>query len=181
MLGIAITGLLAAFMAGVAANVTAFNTVVSYDLWQAYVRKDEPDEYSVRFGRIATVLGIIVAIGTALIAAGFNSIMDYIQELFSFFNTPMVATFILAMFWRRATPWGGFWGAGAAFVVDVVVSLPTQPKPDHELRGLVWGLTETEDTTAEEDPAERVWWRRPVVLGGIALALTALLYLIFLF
>jgi SSS family solute:Na+ symporter len=65
MLGIAITGLLAAFMAGVAANVTAFNTVVSYDLWQAYVRKDEPDEYYIRFGRIATVLGIVVAIGTA--------------------------------------------------------------------------------------------------------------------
>jgi solute:Na+ symporter, SSS family len=66
-------------------------------------------------------------------------------------------------------------------VVTVAVSLATQPKPDHELRGLVWGLIETEDTTAEEDPAERVWWRRPVVLGVIALILTALLYLIFLF
>jgi solute:Na+ symporter, SSS family len=217
MLGIAITGLLAAFMAGVAANVTAFNTVVSYDLWQAYVRKDEPDEYYVRFGRIATVLGIIVAIGTAFIAAGFNSIMDYIQALFSFFNAPLFATFVVAMFWKRATPWGGFWGlasgtfaavavhflhsrgpldlgsplaadfwgAGAAFVVDVVVtvavSLATQPKPDHELRGLVWGLTETRDPSAEQDPAERVWWRRPAVLGGIALLLTALLYLIFVF
>jgi SSS family solute:Na+ symporter len=66
-------------------------------------------------------------------------------------------------------------------VVTVAVSLATQPKPDHELRGLVWGLTETEDRSAEEDPAERVWWRRPGVLGGIALALTALLYLIFVF
>jgi SSS family solute:Na+ symporter len=110
MLGIAITGLLAAFMAGVAANVTAFNTVVSYDLWQAYVRRDEPDEYYVRFGRIATVLGIIVAIGTAFIAAGFNSIMDYIQALFSFFNAPLFATFVMAMFWRRATPWGASGG-----------------------------------------------------------------------
>ena len=217
MLGIAITGLLAAFMAGVAANVTAFNTVVSYDLWQAYVRKDEPDQYYVRFGRIATVLGIVVAIGTAFIAAGFNSIMDYIQALFSFFNAPLFATFIIAMFWKRATPWAGFWGlasgtlaavavhflhsrgpldlgsplaadfwgAVAAFVVDVVVtvavSLVTQPKPDHELRGLVWGLTETEDVSAEQDPAERVWWRRPAVLGAIALALTALLYLVFVF
>jgi Na+/proline symporter len=78
-----------------------------------------------------------------------------------------------------------FWGAVAAFVVDavvtVVVSLFTRPKPDRELHGLVWGLTETGDDTAEEDPAERVWWRRPVVLGAIALALTVLLYLIFLF
>jgi solute:Na+ symporter, SSS family len=76
MLGIAITGLLAAFMAGVAANVTAFNTVVSYDLWQAYVRRDEPDAYYVRFGRIATVAGIVIAIGTAFIATGYNSMMD---------------------------------------------------------------------------------------------------------
>ncbi len=217
MLGIAITGLLAAFMAGVAANVTAFNTVVSYDLWQAYVRKHEPDQYYVRFGRIATVLGIVIAIGTAFIAAGYNSMMDYIQALFSFFNAPLFATFIIAMFWRRATPWAGFWGlaagtlaavavhflhsrgpldlgsplsadfwgAVAAFVVDAVVtvgvSLATRPKPDDELSGLVWGLTKTEDVTAERDPAERVWWRRPAVLGAIALVITALLYLIFLF
>jgi solute:Na+ symporter, SSS family len=217
MLGIAITGLLAAFMAGVAANVTAFNTVVSYDLWQAYVRKDEPDQYYVRFGRIATVVGVVIAIGTAFIAAGYTSMMDYIQALFSFFNAPLFATFIIAMFWRRATPWAGFWGlaagtlaavavhflhsrgpldlgsplsadfwgAVAAFVVDAVVtvgvSLATRPKPDDDLRGLVWGLTRTEDVTAERDPAERVWWRRPAVLGAIALAITALLYLVFLF
>ena len=216
MLGVAITGLLAAFMAGVAANVTAFNTVVSYDLWQAYVRKDEPDEYYVRFGRIATVAGVLIAIGTAFIAAGYNSMMDYIQALFSFFNAPLFATFIIAMFWRRATPWAGFWGlltgtltavavhflhsrgpldlgsplaadfwgAAAAFVLDaavtVGVSLATRPKPDEELRGLVWGLTETGDTSAEEDPEERVWWRRPAVLGTVALALTALLYLLLL-
>jgi solute:Na+ symporter, SSS family len=66
-------------------------------------------------------------------------------------------------------------------VVTIGVSLVTQPKPEHELRGLVWGLTETEDASAEQDPAERVWWRRPVVLGAIALALTALLYLLFIF
>jgi SSS family solute:Na+ symporter len=64
-------------------------------------------------------------------------------------------------------------------VVMVAVSLATRPKPDEELRGLVWGLTKTEDVSAERDPAERVWWRRPVVLGGIALALTVLLYLLF--
>jgi SSS family solute:Na+ symporter len=105
----------------VAANVTAFNTVVSYDLWQAYVRKDKPDQYYVRFGRIATVLGIIIAIGTAFIAAGFNSIMDYIQALFSFFNAPLFATFIIAMFWKRATPWAGFWGLASGTFAAVAV------------------------------------------------------------
>ena len=119
MLGIALAGLLAAFMAGVAANVSAFNTVVTYDLWEPYVRSGESDAYYLRFGRIATVTGIVVGIGTALIASGYTNIMDYIQTLFSFFNAPLFATFIIGMYWKRMTPWAGFWGliagtAGAA-------------------------------------------------------------------
>jgi solute:Na+ symporter, SSS family len=110
MLGIALAGLIAAFMAGVAANVSAFNTVVTYDLWQDYVQPDRDDLYYVRFGRIATVVGIAIGIGTALIASGYNNIMDYIQLLFSFFNAPLFATFIIGMFWKRTTPAGGFCG-----------------------------------------------------------------------
>jgi SSS family solute:Na+ symporter len=119
MLGVALAGLLAAFMAGVAANVSAFNTVVTYDLWEPYVRSGESDAYYLRFGRIATVTGIVIGIGTALIASGYTNIMDYIQTLFSFFNAPLFATFIIGMYWKRMTPWAGFWGlvagtAGAA-------------------------------------------------------------------
>ncbi len=119
MLGIALAGLLAAFMAGVAANVSAFNTVVTYDLWEPYVRSGKSDDYYLRFGRIATVTGIVIGIGTALIASGYNNIMDYIQLLFSFFNAPLFATFIIGMFWKRMTPWAGLYGliagtAGAA-------------------------------------------------------------------
>ena len=116
MLGIALAGLLAAFMAGVAANVSAFNTVVTYDLWEPYVRSGKSDEYYIRFGRIATVAGIVIGIGTALIASGYNNIMDYIQLLFSFFNAPLFATFIIGMFWKRMTPWAGFWGLVAGTV-----------------------------------------------------------------
>ncbi|HKG63430.1 MAG TPA: sodium:solute symporter family protein [Solirubrobacteraceae bacterium] len=119
MLGLALVGLIAAFMAGVAANVSAFNTVVTYDLWEPYVRSDRSDDYYLNFGRIATVAGILIGIATALIASGYNNIMDYIQLLFSFFNAPLFATFIIGMFWKRMTPWAGFWGllagtAGAA-------------------------------------------------------------------
>jgi solute:Na+ symporter, SSS family len=116
MLGIALAGLLAAFMAGVAANVSAFNTVVTYDLWEPYVRSGQSDEYYLRFGRIATVMGIVIGIGTALIASGYNNIMDYIQLLFSFFNAPLFATFIIGMYWKRMTPWAGFWGLVAGTV-----------------------------------------------------------------
>ena len=116
MLGLALVGLIAAFMAGVAANVSAFNTVVTYDLWEPYVRQGRDDDYYLRFGRIATVGGILIGILTALIASGYTNIMDYIQLLFSFFNAPLFATFIIGMFWRRMTPWAGFWGlvAGTA-------------------------------------------------------------------
>jgi SSS family solute:Na+ symporter len=110
MLGVALAGLIAAFMAGVAANVSAFNTVVTYDLWEPYVQKDRGDAYYLRFGRLATVAGILIGIATALIASGYNNIMDYIQLLFSFFNAPLFATFIIGMFWKRMTPWAGFFG-----------------------------------------------------------------------
>jgi len=110
MLGLALVGLIAAFMAGVAANVSAFNTVVTYDLWEPYVRQGRSDDYYLNFGRIATVVGILIGIATALIASGYNNIMDYIQLLFSFFNAPLFATFIIGMFWKRMTPWAGFYG-----------------------------------------------------------------------
>jgi SSS family solute:Na+ symporter len=109
MLGIALTGLLASFMAGVAANVSAFNTVVTTDLYEPYFKPDQPDQHYVWFGRIATVLAIVISIATALIASGYSNLMNYIQALFSIFNSPLFATFIIAMFWKRMTPAAGFW------------------------------------------------------------------------
>ncbi len=110
MLGIALTGLMASFMAGVAANVSAFNTVVTTDLVEPYLRKGKPDEWYVRFGRIATIGGIGVSIFTALIASTYDNLMNYLQALFSIFNAPLFATFIIGMFWKRMTPAAGFWG-----------------------------------------------------------------------
>jgi solute:Na+ symporter, SSS family len=110
MLGLAVAGLLAAFMAGVAANVSAFNTVVTYDLLEPYIRPGRADEEYVRYGRVATVAGIVISIATALIASGYTNIMNYIQVLFSVFNVPLFATFFIGMFWKRMTPWAGFWG-----------------------------------------------------------------------
>ena len=118
-LGIAVAGLLAAFMAGMAANVSSFNTVFTYDIWQTYVKKNKPDHYYLNVGRIVTVVGIVVGIGTAFIASQFSNIMNYIQTLFSFFNAPVFATFIIGMFWKRMTPWAGFFGLVSGFVAAV--------------------------------------------------------------
>lgn len=120
VLGIAVTGLLASFMAGMAANVSGFNTVFTYDLWQEYVAKDKPDGYYLRVGRIITVVGVVIGIGTAFIASGYSNIMDYIQALFSLFNAPLFGAFIIGMFWKRMSAWAGFWslllGTLAAFI-----------------------------------------------------------------
>ncbi|MCX5381963.1 sodium:solute symporter family protein [Streptomyces sp. NBC_00083] len=135
VLGIAVTGLLAAFMAGMAANVSSFNTVFTYDIWAKYVKKDRPDAYYLRFGRLITAIGVLASIGTAFIASSFSNIMGYLQTLFSFFNVPMFVVFVIGMFWKRASVksgvWGLFAGTSAAMVnyfwiyKQGVISIPT--------------------------------------------------------
>ena len=110
LLGLAITGLLAAFMAGMAANISAFNTVFSYDLYGDYLVKGRSDEHYLKVGRLATVAATVIAIFTASIAGSFSNMMDYLQTLFGFFNAPLFATFILGMFWKRMTPTAGWVG-----------------------------------------------------------------------
>ncbi|KQV76051.1 Na+/galactose cotransporter [Aeromicrobium sp. Root344] len=122
MLGIAIAGLLASFMAGMAANISAFNTVFSYDLWQQYVQKDREDSYYTRIGRIATVAATVIAIGTAGIASNYSNMMNYLQTLFGFFNAPLFATFILGMFWKRMTATAGWTGLVSGTVAAVLVA-----------------------------------------------------------
>ncbi|UJB42410.1 sodium:solute symporter family protein [Streptomyces sp. A1-5] len=213
VLGIAVTGLLAAFMAGMAANVSSFNTVFTYDIWAKYVKPGRPDGYYLRFGRLITAIGVLASIGTAFIASSFSNIMGYLQTLFSFFNVPMFVVFIIGMFWKRASVKSGVWGLlagttaamlnyfwiykqgiiaiptdqGANFVsaivgfvagalVMVVVTLFTEPKPEAELAGLVWGTTAPglEEPPSEGDDA---WYRKPALLGWGAVALAALCYL----
>ncbi len=110
MLGLGLTALLASFMSGMAGNVTAFNTVWTYDIYRAYIRPDEPDGHYVTVGRLATVVGVLLSIGTAYAVLAFESILDYLQLLHGIFLAPLFATFLLGMFWRRTTPWAGFAG-----------------------------------------------------------------------
>ena len=122
LLGLAIAGLMAAFMAGMAANISAFNTVFSYDLWERYVVREREDDYYLRIGRLATVGATVVAIFTASLASNFSNIMNYLQTLFGFFNAPLFATFILGMFWKRMTPTAGWVGLVAGTTSAVAVA-----------------------------------------------------------
>jgi solute:Na+ symporter, SSS family len=123
MLGLAIAGLLASFMAGMAANISSFNTVFSYDIWQDYVVKDREDGYYLRVGRLITVVATVAAMGTALIASQYSNLMDYLQLLFSFFNAPLFATFILGMFWKKMTPTAGWVGLVAGTLTAIIIAV----------------------------------------------------------
>ncbi len=116
MLGLGLTALLASFMSGMAGNVTAFNTVWTYDIYQSYIRPGATDEHYLWMGRVATVFGIAFSIAAAYMANRFNNIMDMLQLVFAFVNAPLFATFLLGMFWKRATGHGAFSGllAGTA-------------------------------------------------------------------
>jgi SSS family solute:Na+ symporter len=120
ILGLGLTALLASFMSGMAGNVTAFNTVWTYDIYQAYINKKGTDAHYLWMGRMATVGGIVLSIGAAYAATSFNNIMDALQLIFSLVNAPLFATFLLGMFWKRTTGHGAFTGlvagTGAALV-----------------------------------------------------------------
>ena len=224
LLGLGLTALMASFMSGMAGNVTAFNTVWTYDIYQAYIKRDASDHHYLWMGRMATVFGILLSVATAYLTTQFNNIMDMLQLVFAFVNAPLFATFLLGMFWRRTTGHGAFsglvagtlaaslhhgltlprgstagikggwigdaihlypgemaqnfwtaiWAWTACFAVTIVVSLLTRPRPDAELRGLVYSLTDRPPSDAGEP-----WYRRPGTLGIAVLGVTLVLNLIF--
>ena len=110
LLGLGITALIAGFMSGMAGNVSAFSAVWTYDIYQPLIKKNAPDEHYVAVGRWATILGVVVSIGTAYLVMSAAGIMDYVQALFSFFISPLLGVVLVGMFWTRATKQGGFWG-----------------------------------------------------------------------
>jgi SSS family solute:Na+ symporter len=110
MLGIGMTALMASFMSGMAGNVTAFNTVFTYDIYQSYIRPKADDSHYLWVGRVTTVVGILLSIGTAYLATTFNNMMDFLQLIFAFVNAPLFATFLLGMFWKRTTGHAAFAG-----------------------------------------------------------------------
>jgi solute:Na+ symporter, SSS family len=132
ILGLGLTALLASFMSGMAGNVTAFNTVWTYDLYQSYIHKNASDAHYLKMGRWATVGGILLSMATAYAAVGFNNIMDTLQLVFSFVNAPLFATFLLGMFWKRTTGHGAFTGLVSGTIAAIVhhgLTLPADAHP----------------------------------------------------
>ncbi len=155
LLGLGLTALMASFMSGMAGNVTAFNTVWTYDIYQSYLRPGQSDRHYLRMGHAATVFGILLSVVAAYAATRFNNIMDMLQLIFAFVNAPLFATFLLGMFWRRATGHGAFFGlligTGAAAVHHgLVLSQGAAP-------GLKGGFLGTVLHTYPSEMAQNFW------------------------
>jgi SSS family solute:Na+ symporter len=132
VLGLGLTALMASFMSGMAGNVTAFNTVFTYDLYQSYIHKGASDRHYLAVGRWATVGGILFSIGTAYAVISFNNILDILQLVFSVVNAPLFATFLLGMFWKRTTGHGAFAGLLAGTIAALLhhgLTLPIEAHP----------------------------------------------------
>ncbi len=217
MLGIGLTALMASFMSGMAGNVTAFNTVFTYDIYQSYIKPKADDNHYLWVGRITTIVGVVLSIGAAYLAASFNNMMDFLQLIFAFVNAPLFATFLLGMFWKRTTGHGAFTGllsgiSAAAltwlltiaegkggllghlysfgstmaqsywiaiiswttcFVVTIVVSMMTAPKPESELRNLVYGFTDV------PPPDNAPWYKRPGPLAVVVIAVLVIVNILY--
>jgi SSS family solute:Na+ symporter len=223
LLGIGLCALMASFMSGMAGNTTAFNSVWTYDIYQSYLNKTASDEHYLWMGRASTVFGLAISVAAAYVARQFNNIMDVLQLVFAFVNAPLFATFLLGMFWKRATGNGAFCGllsgtAAAAvhhgltlpagstpgvkggflgvvvhqypsemaqnfwtaifawttcFTVTIIISLLTNPRPDSELKGLVYALT---DRPKDEGLS---WYQKPSVLAAVVLTVLVVLNWVF--
>ncbi len=125
LIGLGVTALLAGFMAGQAGNVSAFNTVWTYDIYRSVINKTASDAHLLWVGRWATIAGVAISLVTAYWAKSFPSIMDYMQAIFSWVNAPLFATMLLGMFVRWITPNGAFWGLiagmGSSFTLFLAV------------------------------------------------------------
>jgi SSS family solute:Na+ symporter len=128
LLGVGLVALLASFMSGMAGNVTAFNTVFTYDIYQAHFVGEAPDAHYLQVGRLMTVVGLLLSAAAAYAALSFNNIMDMLQLVFGFVNAPLFATFLLGMFWKRTTANGAFYGLLTGTLAAVTFHSLTVPK-----------------------------------------------------
>ena len=133
VLGLGVTALLASFMSGMAGNVSAFNTVWTYDIYQSYLVPNKPDTHYLKVGRLTTVFGIIASILAAYVARSFNNVMDFLQLIFAFINAPLFATFLLGMFWKRSTGHGAFYGLISGTIAAAIHHGLTAPVGIHSV------------------------------------------------
>lgn len=126
LIGIGVTALVAMFMAGQAGNISAFNTIWTYDIYQSVINKNASPKRLLWVGRVATLVGIVLSVGGAYWAKNMPTIIDYLQAITSWILAPGVAIILLGMFIKRISPDGAFWGMLTGMVVSFSLFMALQ-------------------------------------------------------
>lgn len=171
VLGLGLTALMASFMSGMAGNVTAFNTVFTYDIYQSYIVPGKSDRHYLRVGQITTIVGVLVSILTAYVAALFNNVMDFLQLIFAFINAPLFAAFLMGMFTKRTTGHGAFWGLLSGTTSAAIVHGITQPAGATSL--VKGGWLGTVVQTYPSEMAQNFWIA--IIAFSVALVMTVVI------
>jgi SSS family solute:Na+ symporter len=172
MVGVGLTALLASFMSGMAGGVTAFNTVFTYDIYQAYIRREASDGHYLMVGRLATLFGIAASVAAAYLCSQFNNINDFLQLVMAFVNAPVFATFLLGMFWKRTTGHGAFIGLAAGTLTAAIhhgLTLPLNDAPG--LKGGWLGVTQTYPSEMAQNFWIAIWAWSACFIVTIAVSL----------
>jgi SSS family solute:Na+ symporter len=118
VLGLVIAGLLAAMSSSISATLNSASTLITMD----FVTKISPNLTSkqlVRVGQIATVaLVLLAAFWTQYIEQISDSLWEYLQLVLGFIAPPVVAVFLVGLFWRRGNGNGAF----AALIGGLIIS-----------------------------------------------------------
>ncbi len=174
VLGLGLTALMASFMSGMAGNVTAFNTVFTYDIYQSYLVPGKSDGHYLRVGQLTTIFGVLVSILAAYVARQFNNVMDFLQLVFAFINAPLFAAFLMGMFTKRTTGHGAFWGLLTGTFSAALVHGLTQPEGATSL--VKGGWTGTVIQTFPSEMAQNFWIA--IVAFSVALIMTIVISLL---
>lgn len=126
LVGVGVTALIAMFMAGQAGNMSAFNTVWTYDIYQSVINKTTSEKHLIWMGRVATVVGILLSIVGAYWARSMPTIIDYLQAIASWILAPAVAVILLGMFVKWISPDGAFWGMLIGTLVSFAMFMALQ-------------------------------------------------------
>lgn len=204
LVGLVMAGLIAAVMSHLSGAINSSTTILTMDVYLPYIRPQATEKQSVRFGRLAGTVIIVLGIACTGLLALYSEkpIFIYLMNAYGYFTPGIAAMFLLGILWRKTTNAGAitaglltvplslaiefafpgmpfFNRTGIVFwacmVACAVVSLVTKPKPEAELAGLIWNK-ESLRLKPEERHLQR-GLRNPFIWWAVVTAIVLFFYI----
>ena len=118
--GLILAGLCGAIMSTIQALINSSATILTIDLYKGFFRRQASERELIRFGRRSGVAVLVVGALWAPVVMSFGNIFSYFQECWFLIAAPIMAIFLLAVFWRGATATAAAWTLGLCFPMFVL-------------------------------------------------------------